>query len=122
MRFTDIRDIYICNIIERKENDDQENDSQDNIQYDGKYLGLFVRSLGGYKHILTGLQYYKSTSLRKDNHIIDSNSIELLIKKEKDICVDYVDMYQSCFVDNTFIVNLENKLNNKKNFFDEKQM
>ena len=109
MGFLDIRKLYIGKML----NNDIENKKLTEMPEGKKTYGVFVRTLGGYKHLLTNTTYYKSSGRCNNEHIIDAGSIKLLIKKEREYCLSFVNNCRSCYVDTMFVVNVEKMINDE---------
>ena len=122
MKTVDIRKIYVGEILKQKDVYerhiecpwftlffaeksyvwDYEEDSQ---------LGLFVRVLGGYKHILTDTIYPKPSKRTENKYVINPDNIEELVKCERELCSHLIEKYQSYNIDYGTIKAVEDRIN-----------
>ena len=132
MKKVDIRKIYVGEIL--KQNEVYQKQSQDtwdviffqDTSYVWDYekesqLGLFVRVLGGYKHILTDTIYPKPSKKTGNKHVINPNNIEELVKKERALTSHLVNKYQSYYMDTSVIQALEERINSDAKYIEEEK-
>ena len=129
MKNVDIRKIYICEILKQtavrkiKDNNivlghdpyyvwDYEDQSQ---------LGLFTRTLGGYKHILTGTIYPKPSKRTGNKHVINPDNIEEFVKRERALASHLIEKYQSYDMDRSVIKALEERINSDAKYIEENE-
>ena len=143
MKKVDIRKIYVCqiqvvtNLFEEKTDEDEivclqgrrlvvgkktqgfyELD-ENNVSY-----GLFAKGLTGYRHILTGSKYRDATnsSITVGEHVINPKYIELLTKKERNICAHVIRKYGSYDIDMDVIKALEDRINDDLKCEEEEEL
>ena len=132
MKKVDIRKIYVGEIL--KQNEVCQKQSQDTwdviFLQDSSYvwdyekesqLGLFVRVLGGYKHILTDTIYPKPSKKTGNKHVINPNNIEELVKKERALTSHLVNKYKSYYMDTSVIQALEERINSDAKYIEEEK-
>ena len=130
MKKIDIRKIYVGEIL--KQNEVYQKQRQDDIiffaytSYVWDYekesqLGLFVRVLGWYKHILTDTIYPKPSKRTGNKHVINPNNIEELVKKERALTSHLVNKYQSYYMDTSVIQALEERINSDAKYIEEEK-
>ena len=123
----DIREIYVCEILKQSSvtkvvdnNIVFGHDPYYEWNYDDKtQLGLFVRVLGGYKHIVTDTVYPKPSKRTGNKHVINPDNIELFTTKERNLANHLIEKYQSYFLDIYTIKALEDRINEEKDYVDE---
>ncbi|MFQ6752161.1 MAG: hypothetical protein ACLRFL_01165 [Clostridia bacterium] len=83
------------------------------VEQDKSY-GLFIKSMTGYKHILTDTKYRIAGSafMNQGEYVINLESIELFVKKERDLAIKLIQTYSSYEMDFITIKQVEEKLNN----------
>ena len=130
MKTVDIRKIYVGEILKQTE----VRTKLDWNAWDGIFgpeksicwdyekdtqLGLFVRVLGGYKHILTDTIYPKPSKRTGNKYVINPENIEELVKCERELCTHLKDKYQSYNMDISVIKAIEDRLNNNSRHAEE---
>ena len=127
MKRVDIRDIYVCEILKQTEVTKIQDDNII-LGHDPYYIwnyskqssyGLFTRTLGGYKHILTNTIYPKPSKKTGNKHVINPESIEKLTIREKDLCSLLISLNNSYYLDPTKIRHIEERINNEAKELDE---
>lgn len=131
MRKVDIRKVYVCEILKqtevRKIVDNRHLVLGHDPYYlwdyeDEKQLGLFVRTLGGYKHILTDTVYPKPTKRTGNKHVINPDTIEEFVKCERERANHLLNKYKTFYMDMDVIQALEETINEDANFKDDERM
>ena len=143
MKKVDIRKIYVCqiqvvtNLFEEKTDEDEivclqgrrlvvgkktqgfYELGENNVSY-----GLFAKGLKGYRHILTGSKYIDATnsSITVGEHVINPKYIELLTKKERNICAHVIRKYGSYDMDMDVIKALEDRINDDLKCEEEEEL
>lgn len=126
MKTVDIRNIYVCEILKQTETYEKQSQSTLDLlffkenSYDWIYkkpaqskFGLFTRTLGGYKHILTDTIYPKPSKRTVNKYVINPDNIEKLVKREEDICSSLINKHKSFYMNTDVIKTLEDRLNEK---------
>lgn len=129
MKKVDIRKIYICEILKqtgvRKIQDNNIVFGHDPYYVwdyeDQSQLGLFTRTLGGYKHILTDTIYPKPSKRTGNKHVINPDNIEEFVKMERALASHLVEKYQSYDMDISVIKTLEERINSDKKYLEENE-
>ena len=129
MKKVDIRKIYICEILKqtgvRKIQDNNIVLGHDPYYVwdyeDQSQLGLFTRTLGGYKHILTDTIYPKPSKRTGNKHVINPDNIEEFVKMERALASHLVEKHQSYNMDISIIKTLEERINNDKKYLEENE-
>lgn len=140
MNKIDIRKIYVCQIEKVTDLYDQQTDEDDVAYLLGRpvivgkktkhfystddqdvSLGLFIKTIAGYKHILTGTKYRLAGSafMSVGEHVINPNSIELFTKRDRALASHLVDKYQSFDMDISVIKALEVRIINNTNYLED---
>lgn len=143
MKKVDIRKIYVCQIVKLNDVYYKKTDEDDVSYLMGRRIvlgkltkrfyeidqqdisfGLFVKSLTGYKHILTGTKYKLGYSefASAGEYVINPENIELLTKKERNICVHVIRKYGSYDMDIDVIKALEDRINDNLECYDEEEI
>lgn len=132
MKKVDIRKIYVGEILKQNEvYQRQSQETGDTIFFQDKshvwdyekksQIGLFVRVLGGYKHILTDTIYPKPSKRTGNKYVINPNNIEELVKKERALASHLINKYQSYYIDTTVLEVLEEDLNSYTEYLEEEE-
>jgi len=125
MKKVDIRNIYECEILKQtkviKIQDNNIVFGHDpyyswTYEEDQSQLGLFVRVLGGYKHIVTDTIYPKPSKKTGNKHVINPDNIERFVIKERELANHLIEKYQSYDMDIGVIKALEERINDDHNF------
>lgn len=130
MKTVDIRKIYVGEILKQKDvYERHSSDLWDILFFQDKsyvwdyeedsHLGLFVRVLGGYKHILTDTIYPKPSKRTENKYVINPDNIEELVKCERELCSHLIEKYQSYNIDYGTIKALEDRINENENYSEE---
>ena len=128
MKKVDIRNIYVGEIL--KQTSVKETMSGDST-FDGplytwdyedqSQLGLFTRTLGGYKHILTDTIYPKPSKRNGNKHVINPDNIEEFVKRERALASHLIEKYQSYDMDISVIKALEERINSDAKYIEENE-
>ena len=134
MKKVDIRKIYICEIERISKLYEQKTDEDEYASLMGrkvvigkkirrfyetaeqdKSYGLFIKGMTGYKHILTDTKYKIAgrVFMNEGEYVINPESIELFVKKERDLAIKLIQTYSSYEMDFITIKQIEEKLNNE---------
>lgn len=129
MKKVDIRKILVCEILKQTGVTKVEDDNVvlghdpyyvwDYENQDTKQFGLFVRTLGGYKHILTDTIYPKPSKRTGNRYVINPDTIDELVKYERAYCSYLINKNQSYYIEKYAIQYLEERVNSVANFVDE---
>jgi len=122
----DIRNIYVATIAKQGEVQEYIHHVTgiDIHTYDWNYgneskLGLFVKTLGGYKHILTGTNYKIANRKTAGQFVIKPNEIYEVCKYDKDIAKFLIQSNKSYRITLRQIDYLEDRFNSELNEDDE---
>jgi hypothetical protein len=122
MKKVDIRKVYVGEILKQGE----VTKIQDNnivLGHDPYYvwnyddetqLGLFVRVLGGWKHILTDTIYQKLSKRTGNKHVINPDYIEEFVKTERVLANHIINKYKTFYMDMDVIKALEERINEEE--------
>ena len=127
MKKIDIREIYVGEILKQTE---VKKITDNNIVFghdpyyvwdyeDESQLGLFVRALGGYKHILTDTIYHKPSKRTGNQHVINPDNIEEIVKSHRNLSIHLINTYNSYRMYFQTLKALEERINEDKEYFDE---
>ena len=115
MKRFDIRKIYVCEIMKQGPVREIQRGLGGhytwNYEEDDNSYGLFVRGLGGYKHILTDTIYKEPSRNTGNQHVINPRTIELLVKKERALASHLIGKYKTFYMERGIIELLENRVN-----------
>ena len=126
MKKTDIRNIYVCEILKQSKVEEHD-DYYWGTSYTWGYekdstMGLFVRALGGYKHILTDTIYPKPSNKTGNKYVINPDNMEKLTTHQRELCSHIINENKSFYIDSDTIKYLEDRINNEKNLENQEEI
>lgn len=128
MKKIDIRKIYVGEIL-KQTSVKKITDNNVVLGHDPYYvwnyenfsqIGLFYKTLSGYKHILTDTIYPKPSKRTGRKYVINPENVEELVKCERTLCSNLVNKYHSYLVDYDVVKSIEDKINGTATFSNDK--
>lgn len=124
MRRVDMRKLYVCEIVKQSRIDTGESVDKNvqsvnlinngwNYERDNEY-GLFVKTVHGYKHVLTGAIYKLPSRETVDQRVIDPASVEEFVKAEKNLAMFFAKRNKSYGLDFIEVAYAEHRMNEEK--------
>ena len=131
MKRVDMRKIYICEIVRQSKVDVEKEqivvygktfDAIKNVTWTYEHInewGLFIKTLLGYKHILTGVTYSTPASDTGGQRVVNTSNIEKFAQAERNLAIHFVQKNQSYNLNMLEIEYLEERINNERNSVEE---